>query len=97
MSLGQQQAQVNAIGGDHIIEVCGANPNSINFVGNAQHGGGHQNYGNSYNPVDEIIQTFLGEEIKINRIVRTNIDPKGMRMAMNNRSNEISLVISKAT
>ncbi|XP_015162332.1 uncharacterized protein [Solanum tuberosum] len=61
LALGQQPAQVNAIqqplswceicgGGDHSAEVCGANPDSMNFVGNAQRGGGQKNYGNSYNP-----------------------------------------------
>ncbi|XP_015160406.1 uncharacterized protein [Solanum tuberosum] len=61
LSLGQQPTQVNAVqqpptwceicgGGDHNAEVCGANPDSANFVENAQRGGGHQKYGNSYNP-----------------------------------------------
>ncbi|XP_049382857.1 uncharacterized protein LOC125847236 [Solanum stenotomum] len=61
ISLGQQQAQVNMVqqpqawcevcgGGDHSAEVCGANPESVHFVGNAQRGGNHQNYGNTYNP-----------------------------------------------
>ncbi|XP_015159333.1 uncharacterized protein [Solanum tuberosum] len=60
MSLGQQQAQVNVVhqpqtwcevcgGGDHKAEVCGANPDSVHFVGNAQRGGNHQSYGNTYN------------------------------------------------
>ncbi|KAK4707417.1 hypothetical protein R3W88_033018 [Solanum pinnatisectum] len=61
LALGQQPVQVNVVqqlptwceiykGGDHSAEVCGAIPNSVNFVGNAQRGGGQQNYGNSYNP-----------------------------------------------
>jgi len=61
MSLGQQQAQINVVhqpqawcevcgGGDHRAEVCGANPDSVHFVGNAQRGGNHQSYGNTYNP-----------------------------------------------
>ena len=47
MSVGQQQAQVNTVqqpqtwcevcgGGDHNDEVCGANLESVHFVGNAQ-------------------------------------------------------------
>ncbi|KAK4706725.1 hypothetical protein R3W88_033689 [Solanum pinnatisectum] len=61
LALGQQPAQVNAVqqppswceicgGGNYSAEVCGANPDSVNFVGNAQREGGQQNYGNSYNP-----------------------------------------------
>ncbi|KAK4729977.1 hypothetical protein R3W88_022965 [Solanum pinnatisectum] len=60
LALGQQSAHVNAVqqppsiceiceGGDHSAEVYGANPDSVNFVGNAQRGRGQQNYGNSYN------------------------------------------------
>uniref|UniRef100_M1DHF5 Uncharacterized protein n=1 Tax=Solanum tuberosum TaxID=4113 RepID=M1DHF5_SOLTU len=61
LELGQLPAQVNAVqqppswceicgGGDHSADVCGANLDSVNFVGNAQRGRGQQNYGNSYNP-----------------------------------------------
>lgn len=61
MSSGQDTSQVNAFQqpsswceiydeSDHILEICGANPNSVNFVGNAHRGGGQQNHGNSYNP-----------------------------------------------
>ncbi|XP_055821975.1 uncharacterized protein LOC129890445 [Solanum dulcamara] len=35
---------------EHVAEHCGANPESINFVGNAPKGVGNQNYGNTYNP-----------------------------------------------
>ncbi|KAK4724659.1 hypothetical protein R3W88_027438 [Solanum pinnatisectum] len=61
LALGQQPIQVNVFqqppswceicgDGDHSAEVCSANPDSVNFVGNGQRGGGQQNYGNSYNP-----------------------------------------------
>lgn len=60
MSLGQQAAPVNAVqqtswceicgSGEHTAELCRANPDSVNFVGNAQRDGGMQNYGNTYNP-----------------------------------------------
>lgn len=33
-----------------MAEYCEANPKSVNFVGNAPRGGGHQNYGNTFNP-----------------------------------------------
>ncbi|XP_015163283.1 uncharacterized protein [Solanum tuberosum] len=36
--------------GAHETEQCKANPDSINYVGNAQRGGGQHNYGNTYNP-----------------------------------------------
>ncbi|KAK4726849.1 hypothetical protein R3W88_031766 [Solanum pinnatisectum] len=60
LALGPLPVQVNLVqqpptwceiyrGGDHSAEVCGANPDSVNFVGNAQRGGGQQNYGNFYN------------------------------------------------
>ncbi|XP_049347870.1 uncharacterized protein LOC125812419 [Solanum verrucosum] len=36
--------------GTHETEQCEANPDSVNYVGNAQRGVGQQNYGNTYNP-----------------------------------------------
>ncbi|XP_049406133.1 uncharacterized protein LOC125869732 [Solanum stenotomum] len=36
--------------GTHETEQCEANPDSVNYVGNAQRGGVQQNYGNTYNP-----------------------------------------------
>lgn len=36
--------------GNHKTEQCEANPNFVNYVGNAQRGGVQQNYGNTYNP-----------------------------------------------
>ena len=58
MALGQKTSQVNTvqqtptwceicIGSDHIADTCGANPDSINFMGNVLRGGGQQNYGNT--------------------------------------------------
>ena len=52
MSLGQQPAKINMVhqpqawcevcgGGDHSVEVCGVNPESVHFVGNAQREGSH--------------------------------------------------------
>ncbi|XP_049394593.1 uncharacterized protein LOC125858851 [Solanum stenotomum] len=35
--------------GTHETEQCEANPNSVNYVGNAQRSGVQQNYGNTYN------------------------------------------------
>jgi len=35
--------------GAHETELCKANPDFVNYVGNAQRGGGHKNYGNTYN------------------------------------------------
>ena len=60
MSLGKQQTQINMVhqpqvwceirgGGDHSSEIRGANQISGHFVGNAQQGGNHQVYGNTYN------------------------------------------------
>ena len=60
MSLGQQQVQVNMVhqpqtwcevcgGVDHSVKVCGANPEFVHIVGNAQRGENHQRYGNTYN------------------------------------------------
>ncbi|XP_015159080.1 uncharacterized protein [Solanum tuberosum] len=37
-------------GGNHEAEQCEENPDSVNYVGNAQRDQGQQNYGNSYNP-----------------------------------------------
>lgn len=50
LELGQQPTQVNEVqqspswceicgSGNHNVEVCGANPNSVYFIGNAQRGG----------------------------------------------------------
>ncbi|KAH0773520.1 hypothetical protein KY290_010657 [Solanum tuberosum] len=36
--------------GTHETEQCEANPDFVNYVGNAQRGGVQQNYGNTYNP-----------------------------------------------
>ena len=60
MSIGKQQAHINMFhkqqawcevcgGGYHSAEVCGANPESVHFVGNVQRGGNYQSYGNAYN------------------------------------------------
>ena len=60
LSVGQPQAPVNMVqqqsmwcevcgSGEHTAEYCGANPESINFVGNVPWGGGQQqSYGNAY-------------------------------------------------
>lgn len=59
MSLGWQQTQVNIVhqpqawwevcgGGNYSAEVCGVNPESVSFVGDAQWGGNHQTHGNTY-------------------------------------------------
>ncbi|XP_055824226.1 uncharacterized protein LOC129892666 [Solanum dulcamara] len=61
LAKGQQQASVSMVqqqlmwcevcgSSEHVAEHCGANPESINFVGNAPKGIGNQNYGNTYNP-----------------------------------------------
>ncbi|KAK4729591.1 hypothetical protein R3W88_022579 [Solanum pinnatisectum] len=81
LALGQQPAQVNAIqqppswceicgGSDHSTEVSGANPDSVNFVGNAQRGGGQQNYGNSYNPKLTQEGEFVAQEERLQPIVK---------------------------
>lgn len=35
---------------ESIFNYCGANPEYVNFVGNAPRGGASQDYGNTYNP-----------------------------------------------
>ncbi|XP_055830789.1 uncharacterized protein LOC129899801 [Solanum dulcamara] len=58
---GQQKASVSIVqqpptwcevceNNEHVAEYCGANPESVNFMGNAPRNGGNQNYGNTYNP-----------------------------------------------
>lgn len=61
LSLGQKQALANMVqqqknswcdvcrGKDHYMEHYGANPEVVNFVGNANKGG-HQGFGNNYYP-----------------------------------------------
>lgn len=61
MAFGKHTSQVNVVqkppywcqmccGSDHTTHICSANPDSLNFVGNAQSRGGQQNYRNCYNP-----------------------------------------------
>lgn len=69
MALGQHTSQVNVAqkppcwceicsGSDHSAKICGENPDSINFVGNAQRRSDQQNYGKSYNQIWQNQQNF---------------------------------------
>ncbi|XP_049364278.1 uncharacterized protein LOC125829043 [Solanum verrucosum] len=108
LSLGQQPAQVNAVqqppiwceicgGEDHNAEVCGANPDSVNFVGNAQRGRDHQNYGNFYNPSWRNHPNFSWGGNQNQAQGQNQYRPRGMHMGINNEPNGRNLVIIKLT
>ncbi|XP_049345100.1 uncharacterized protein LOC125809545 [Solanum verrucosum] len=99
LALEQQPTQVNTVqqpptwyeicgGGDESAEVCGANLDSVNFIG--------QNYGNLYNRSRQNPPNFLGVVIKIRLKAKINIDAREMHKGTNHSSNGRSQISSLA-
>lgn len=104
LNLGPQQSPMNLVqqtqtwcevcgNGDHSADACSANPESVNFVGNAQRQG-NQNFGNTYNPVWLNHPISHGVEIKGRMSIGIGI--KWEIKIFNNRLGVVILILSPA-